>query len=144
MALACDIRIASEKAVFGQPEVNLGLIPCFGGTQRLARTVGKGIAKELIFTARQVKADEAYRIGLVNKVVAPERLMDEAEEMMKLILSKSFSAVVCAKTAIDRGCDTDIRNGLEIEKDMLAAAYTAPDALEGTKAFVEKRKAEFK
>ena len=144
VALACDIRIASEKAVFGQPEVNLGLIPCFGGTQRLARTVGKGIAKELIFTARQVKADEAYRIGLVNKVVAPERLMDEAEEMMKLILSKSFSAVVCAKTAIDRGCDTDLRNGLEIEKDMLVAAYTAPDALEGTKAFVEKRKAEFK
>ena len=100
--------------------------------------------RELIFTARQVKADEAYRIGLVNKVVAPEHLMDEAEEMMKLILSKSFSAVVCAKTAIDRGCDTDIRNGLEIEKDMLMAAYTAPDALEGTKAFVEKRKAEFK
>ena len=144
ISLACDIRIASEKAVFGQPEVNLGLIPCFGGTQRLARTVGKGIAKELIFTARQVKAEEAYRIGLVNKVVAPERLMDEAEEMMKRILSKSFSAVVCAKTAIDRGCDTDIRNGLEIEKDMLVAAYTAPDALEGTKAFVEKRKAEFK
>ena len=124
--------------------MNLGLIPCFGGTQRLSRTIGKGIAKELIFTGRQVKADEAYRIGLVNKVVEADKLMEEAEGMMRLILSKSASAVACAKAAINKGCETDLTNGLEIEKDMLAAAFTHPDALEGTRAFVEKRTANFK
>lgn len=144
VALACDIRIASEKAVFGQPEVNLGLIPCFGGTQRLTRAVGSGIAKELIFTGRQVKADEALMIGLVNKVTEADKLMDEAENMMKLILSKSASAVACAKAAINRGCDTDMTNGLEIEKDMFAAAFTQPDAVEGTKAFMEKREPNFR
>lgn len=144
VALACDIRIASEKAVFGQPEVNLGLIPCFGGTQRLSRAIGTGIAKELIFTGRQVKADEAYRIGLVNKVVEADKLMEEAENMMKLILSKSASAVSCAKAAINRGCETDMATGLEIEKDMFAVAFAEPDALEGTSAFVEKRKPEFR
>lgn len=144
VALACDIRIASEKAVFGQPEVNLGLIPCFGGTQRLSRTIGRGIAKELIFTGRQVKADEALRIGLVNKVVDADKLMEEAENMMKLILSKSSSAVACAKAAINRGSDTDMTTGLEIEKDMFGVAFSEADALEGTRAFVEKRKPNFR
>ena len=144
IALACDIRIASTKAVFGQPEVNLGLIPCFGGTQRLSRLVGTGIAKELIYTGRQVKADEALRMGLVNKVVEPEELLNEAEAMMRLILSKSASAVACAKVAINKGVETDMTNALEIEQDMFAVSYAMPDAVEGTGAFVEKRKPNFK
>ena len=144
VAMACDIRIASAKAVFGQPEVNLGLIPCFGGTQRLTRLVGAGIAKELIYTARQVKADEALRIGLVNKVVEPEELLASAEEMMRLILTKSSSAVACAKVAINKGAEMDMHNALELEKDMLSVAFTNKDAVEGTSAFVEKRPANFK
>ncbi|MDD5944925.1 MAG: enoyl-CoA hydratase-related protein [Clostridia bacterium] len=143
VAMACDIRIASTKAVFGQPEVNLGLIPCFGGTQRLTRLVGSGIAKELIFTARQVKADEALRIGLVNKVVEPDELISAAEEMMRLILKKSPSAVSCAKVAINKGAEMDMFNALELEKNMFAVAYSMPDAVEGTSAFLEKREAKF-
>ena len=102
IAMACDIRIASTKAVFGQPEVNLGIMPCFGGTQRLTRLVGAGIAKELMFTARQVKADEAYRIGLVNKVVEPEELLPAAKEMMATILTKSPLGVAACKVAARR------------------------------------------
>lgn len=143
IAMACDIRIASTKAVFGTPEVNLGLIPCFGGTQRLTRLVGYGIAKELVFSARQVKADEAFRIGLANKVVEPEELLGAAEEMMRLILSKSSSAVSCAKVAINKGAEMDMFNALELEKDMFGAAFTMPDAKEGVTAFIEKREAKF-
>ena len=143
IAMACDIRIASTKAVFGTPEVNLGLIPCFGGTQRLTRLVGYGIAKELIFSARQVKADEALRIGLANKVVEPEELLGAAEDMMRLILSKSSSAVSCAKVAINKGAEMDIFNALELEKDVFALAFTMPDAKEGVTAFIEKREAKF-
>ena len=144
VAMACDIRIASTKAVFGQPEVNLGLTPCFGGTQRLTRLVGYGIAKELIFTARQINADEAYRIGLANKVVEPERLFDEAMEMMELVLTKSSVAVACSKVAVNRGAEMDMYNALELEKDMFGVVFGDSDAVEGTKAFVEKRKANFK
>lgn len=143
LSMSCDIRIASEKAVFGQPEVNLGLVPCFGGTQRLSRLVGTGIAKEMIFTARQIKADEAKAIGLVNKVVAPEALLDEAKAMMGGIISKAPMAVRYAKVAINKGVNMDLMNGLELEKDVAALAFASEDAKEGTAAFLAKRPAVF-
>ena len=143
LSMSCDIRIASEKAVFGQPEVNLGLVPCFGGTQRLSRLVGTGIAKEMIFTARQIKADEAKAIGLVNKVVASEALLDEAKDMMGGIISKAPMAVRYAKVAINKGVNMDLMNGLELEKDVAALAFASEDAKEGTAAFLAKRPAVF-
>ena len=139
LSMSCDIRIASEKAVFGQPEANLGLIPCFGGTQRLPRLVGTGIAKELIYTCRQVKADEALAIGLVNKVVPAESLLDEAKAMMNTILTKSPIAVRYAKEAINRGMDVDLRAGLELEKDLAAITFGTEDKQEGVDAFLAKR-----
>ncbi len=144
LSMSCDIRIASDKAVFGQPEVNLGLMPCFGGTQRLSRLVGTGIAKELIYTARDVKPEEAKAIGLVNKVVPHEQLMDEAKTMMQTILSKAPIAVRYAKVAINEGIQMDMRRGLELEKDVSALAFATEDALEGKTAFLEKRAAVFK
>lgn len=139
LSMSCDIRIASEKAVFGQPEANLGLMPCFGGTQRLPRLVGAGIAKELIYTCRQVKAQEAKEIGLANKVVPAEDLMNEAREMMSVILSKSPIAIGYCKAAINRGADTDLRNGLEIERECWAVVFGTKDKEEGINAFLEKR-----
>ncbi len=138
LSMSCDIRLASAKAVFGQPEVNLGLIPCFGGTQRLSRLVGTGIAKELIYTARQVKAEEAQRIGLVNKVVEPEALLEEAKSMMALILTKAPMAVRYSKVAINKGINLDLANGLELEKDVAALAFASEDAKAGTAAFLAK------
>ncbi|MGL4789810.1 MAG: enoyl-CoA hydratase-related protein [Anaerotignaceae bacterium] len=143
VALACDIRIASTKAVFGQPEVNLGIMPCFGGTQRLTRLVGYGIAKEMIFTARQVKAEEAFRIGLVNKVVEPEELLASAKEMMATILTKAPKAIAMCKVAINRGKDMDFDNALEIERDVTGLLFSTTDKVEGVAAFLEKRPAVF-
>lgn len=143
LAMSCDIRIASEKAVFGQPEANLGLMPCFGGTQRLPRLVGTGLAKELIYTCRQVKAQEAKEIGLANKVVPAETLLEEAKAMMAMILSKSPIAIGYCKTAINRGADTDLRNGLEIEKECWAVVFGTKDKEEGISAFLEKRTPQF-
>ena len=144
LSMSCDIRIASEKAVFGQPEVNLGVIPCFGGTQRLSRLVGTGIAKELIYTARNVYPEEAKAIGLVNKVVPAESLMDEAKSMMKLILTKAPMAVRYAKVAINQGINMDLYRGLEFEKDVCALTFGSDDSKEGMSAFLAKRPAEFK
>lgn len=143
LAMSCDIRLASEKAVFGQPEAKLGLIPCFGGTQRLTRLVGQGIAKELIYTCRSIDASEAKRIGLVNHVYGDEILLDEAKKLMAEILKNSPLAVSYAKVAINRGCDTDIRNGLEIEKECAALAFGSKDKVEGVNAFLEKRAPSF-
>ena len=143
LAMSCDIRIASEQAVFGQPEANLGLMPCFGGTQRLPRLVGTGVAKELIYTCRQVKAQEAKEIGLANKVVPAETLLEEAKAMMAMILSKSPIAIGYCKTAINRGADTDLRNGLEIEKECWAVVFGTKDKDEGISAFLEKRTPQF-
>lgn len=143
LAMSCDIRIASEKAVFGQPEANLGLMPCFGGTQRLPRLVGTGVAKELIYTCRQVKAQEAKEIGLANKVVPAETLLEEAKAMMAMILSKSPIAIGYCKAAINRGVDTDLRNGLEIEKECWAVVFGTKDKEEGISAFLEKRTPQF-
>ena len=143
VAMACDIRIASEKAIFGQPEVNLGIMPCFGGTQRLTRLVGYGFAKEMIFTARQVKADEALSIGLVNKVVAPEELLDSAREMMNVILTKAPKAISMCKVAINKGKEMDFNNAIELERNVTGLLFSTADKVEGVSAFLEKRPANF-
>ncbi len=144
LAMACTIRIASEKALFGQPEVNLGLIPGFGGTQRLGRLVGVGRAMEILLTGNNFGAEEAYRIGLVNKVVAPEALMDEAVAIAKKIMSVGPLAVRFAKDACYRGMGVTLAEGLKIEADLFGACFATEDAKEGTSAFLEKRTAEFK
>ena len=144
LAMACDIRIASEKAKFGQPEVGLGIIPGFGGTQRLPRLVGKGMAKYLIYTADIIPAGEALRIGLVEKVVAPEVLMDEAEALAKKIASKAPIAVGIAKTAINNGTEMDIKSASKLEIEQEAVCFATKDKAEGMAAFVEKRTPEFK
>ncbi len=144
LAMACDIRLASEKAKFGQPEVNLGLIPGYGGTQRLARLVGRGKAKQMIFTGDMIDANEAHRIGLVDEVYPVEELMDKAMAMAKTILSRSPIAVTTAKECINSGLDTNLQVGCDLEKTSFGAIYGTEDAMEGMKAFLEKRKAEFK
>lgn len=144
LAMACDIRIASTKARFGQPEVGLGLIPGFAGTQRLPRLVGKGIAKELIFTADMIKADEAYRIGLVNKVYEQEEVFAKAREMAEKIASKAPCAVSLAKSAINNGLNMDDESAYNYEAETFGLCFATQDQKEGTKAFLEKRKPEFK
>ena len=144
LSMSCDIRIASEKAIFGQPEVNLGVIPCFGGTQRLTRLVGTGIAKELIYTGRNVKPEEAKAIGLVNQVVPAESLLDEAKAMMALILTKAPMAIRYSKVAINQGINMDLVRGLEFEKDVCALTFGSEDSKEGMSAFLAKRPAVFK
>lgn len=139
LALSCDIRIASEKAVFGQPEVTLGIIPCFGGTQRLPRLIGAGLAKEMIYTGRQVKADEAYRIGLVNRVVAPEDLLETAKSMMRDILKVSPIGIKYAKLSINKGGTMDLPNALELEKDLVGLCFAAEDKEIGMNAFLSKQ-----
>lgn len=138
LAMSCDLRIASEKAVFGQPEVNLGIMPCFGGTQRLPRLIGPALAKEMIFTGRQVKAEEAKSFGLVNKVVPVEELIDTAKEMMRNILKVSPIGIKYAKLAINKGADMDLMNGLEVEKDLVGLCFATEDKEIGMTAFLEK------
>lgn len=144
LAMACDIRIASEKAKFAQPEVGLGIIPGFGGTQRLARLVGKGMAKYMILTGETIRADEAYRIGLVEKVTAPEELMTEAEKTAKTIASKAPIALAAAKSAIDNGFGMDLRSACRFETETFTAAFASEDKTEGMSAFLEKRPPVFK
>lgn len=143
LAMACDIRIASAKAKFGQPEVGLGITPGFSGTQRLPRLVGLGKAKELIYTAAVIPADEALRIGLVNKVVAPEVLMDEALALAATIASKARLAVRYAKEAINRGIETDIETGIDMETSLFGLCFATHDQKEGMAAFLQKRKPDF-
>lgn len=140
LALSCDIRIASEKAVFGQPEVTLGIIPCFGGTQRLPRLIGAGLAKEMIYTARQVKADEALRFGLVNKVVPAEELLQSAKDMLALIFRVSPIGIKYSKLAINKGSDMDLMNGLEVEKDLVGLCFATDDKEVGMTAFLSREK----
>ncbi len=144
LAMSCDIRIAGEKARFGQPEVGLGITPGFAGTQRLSRLVGIAKAKELIFTADMINAQEAEKIGLVNKVVSQEELLDIAMEMAKKIASKGQIAVRYSKVAINRGIETDIETGMAIERDLFGLCFATEDQKEGMNAFVEKRNPEFK
>lgn len=143
LAMACDIRIASEKAKFGQPEVGLGIVPGFAGTQRLPRLVGKGRAKEILFTGEMFDAQEAYRIGLVNKVVAPEELMEAAKTMARKILKNAPYAVALCKAAVNLGLDVSLDAGQEYEATLFGVTCSTEDKKEGMSAFVEKRKANF-
>lgn len=144
LAMACDIRVASIKAKFGQPEVGLGIIPGFSGTQRLARLVGMGIAKELIFTGGHIDAEEAYRIGLVNKVTEKDNLMEETYKMVDKIKSNSRVALKYAKESINRGTETDIETGIAYESNMFGLCFSSEDQKEGMNAFIEKRHPNFK
>ncbi|HZK33270.1 MAG TPA: short-chain-enoyl-CoA hydratase [Tissierellaceae bacterium] len=144
LSMACDIRIASDRAKFGQPEVGLGITPGFGGTQRLSRLIGEGRAKELIFTTDIIKADEAYRIGLVNKVVSGEELMDTALEMAKNIASKAQLAIRYAKDSINKGGEVDLDTAMSIEKNLFGLCFASEDQKEGMAAFLEKRKPNYK
>ena len=144
MALACDFIYASEKALFGLPEITLGIIPGFGGTQRLPRLIGANLAKEMIFTGKHLTAAEAKAIGLVNKIFAPEELRAAVAEVAKLIATKGKASLSAAKQAVGQGLNTDLATGLGIERDAFALCLANPDAQEGTSAFLEKRKPVFK
>jgi enoyl-CoA hydratase len=144
LAMACDIRLASEKAKFGQPEVSLGLIPGYGGTQRLSRLVGRGKALQLILSGEMIGAAEAYRIGLADEVYSPEELMDKAVKLAELIGSKGPVAVTLAKESINRGLDVSLPKGCDLEKANFGSVCGSEDKNEGTRAFLDKRKAEFK
>ena len=144
LAMACDIRIASEKARFAQPEAGLGITPGFGGTQRLPRIVGLGKAKELIYTCAMINAEEALRIGLVNKVVPLESLMEEAKSMAATICANAPIAVKLCKDAINRGMQVDIDKAIEIEAQDFGKCFDSDDQLEGMTAFLERRAKNFK
>jgi enoyl-CoA hydratase len=144
LAMACDIRIAAENAKFGQPEVNLSIIPGAGGTQRLSRLVGKGKATELILTGEVIDAEEAHRIGLVSKVVPQEELKGAAGEMAGAILKKGPLAIRLAKIAVSRGAETDQDTGMLIERLAQAVLFDSEDKREGTTAFLEKREPDFR
>lgn len=143
VAMACDIRIASEKAKFAQPEVNLGVMPGAGGTQRLPRLVGKGRAMELVFTGDMIGAEEAKAIGLVNRVVSPESLMNEAIRMAKKILTKGPIAISNSKRAIREGLEMGLKEGMKLEARLFGELFETSDTREGVKAFLEKRTPHF-
>ncbi|MFT9497548.1 short-chain-enoyl-CoA hydratase [Anaerosolibacter sp.] len=143
LAMSCDIRIAGDRAKFGQPEVGLGITPGFGGTQRLPRLVGIAKAKEITFTGDIISAQDAEKIGLVNKVVPQEELMSEVLALANKIASMAQLAVRYSKTAINRGIEADIETGIAIEKDLFALCFATDDQKEGMTAFIEKRKPGF-
>ena len=142
LAMSCDIRICSDNAVFGQPEAGLGITPGFGGTQRLARIVGVGKAKEMVYGARNIKAEEAYRIGLVNAVYPQAELMGAAMKLAGIIAGNAPIAVRNCKKAMNDGLDTDMDNAIVIEEKLFGACFETEDQQEAMKAFVEKRKVE--
>ena len=144
LALSCDIRIASEDARLGFPETSYGLIPGGGGTQRLPRIVGKGKATEMILTAEPVDAAEAYRIGLITRVVTGKKLFEEAEAIAKRLISRAPIAVRYAKEAVNKGMDMTLEQGLRLEADLSFLLQTTEDRTEGIKAFLEKRTGQFK
>ena len=144
LAMACDIRIASNKAKFGQPEVGLGITPGFSGTYRLAKLVGQGYAKEMIFTCRAIRADEALRIGLVNAVYEPEELMERAIEMAKRIIKNAPLAIKYAKQCINESYDLIAEDAIELENTNFGKCFATEDQKEGMSAFLEKREAKFK
>src|SRR5213593_611149 len=144
LAMACDIRIASTRAKLGQPEIKLGIIPGGGGTQRLPRLIGEGKAMELILTGDMISAEEAYSLGLVNHVVAPEELESTTMEIAGKIAEMSPVALRMAKQAVKNAARMDLRTGLEAELDLFALCFASEDKEEGVRAFIEKRKAEFK
>ncbi|MGH4051971.1 MAG: short-chain-enoyl-CoA hydratase [Clostridium sp.] len=144
LSMSCDIRIASAKAKFGQPEVGLGITPGFGGTQRLPRLVGLGNAKELIYTAKIINAEEALRIGLVNKVVEPENLMEEAKTLANTIAGQAPIAVSLCKAAINTGIQLDIDSALSYESEVFGECFSTDDQKSGMKAFIERTEKCFK
>jgi enoyl-CoA hydratase len=144
IAMACTIRIASEKAKFGQPEVNLGVIPGYAGTQRLCRIVGRGVAMELVLTGRIIDAAEALRIGLVSQVVPAAELLPTAEKTARTLISKGPIAIRAAMEVINRGHDLDFDDACALEAQMFGVLCATEDMKEGTKAFLEKRPAVFK
>ena len=142
ISMSCDIRICSENAVFGQPEVGLGITPGFGGTQRLARIIGIGKAKEMIYSASNIKAEEAYRIGLVNAVYPQEELMDMAKKLANKIARNAPIAVRACKSAMNEGLDVDMDKAIVVEEKAFGSCFETEDQVEGMKAFLEKRKVE--
>jgi enoyl-CoA hydratase len=143
-ALACDFVYASEKAKFGQPEINLGIMPGFGGTQRLSRTVGKAMAKELCMTGVIITAQEAKEIGLVNKVFPPDKLWEETMKTAQILASKGKVSMKAVKDCIERGYDIDLPNGCHMESEAFGLCMASPDGKEGLTAFLEKRNPDFK
>jgi enoyl-CoA hydratase len=144
LALACSIRIASKTAKLGQPEVKLGILPGYGGSQRLVRLCGKGVAHELCLTGEMISAEEAMRIGLVNHIYEPQELIPAAEAMAKKIIANAPLAVKYAMEAIERGVEMPQEEGLFLEATLFGVACATEDMREGTKAFLEKRKPDFK
>jgi len=143
LALACDVRLASENAKFGQPEIGLGITPGFGGTQRLTRNVWMGWAKYLVLSGRHIRADEALRIGLVQAVFSKDDLMTQAMKLAEEIAGKSPLAMRYCKAAVHASADTDIVTGQRIERDLFALAFATEDQTEGMSAFLQKRAPEF-
>jgi enoyl-CoA hydratase len=144
LAMVCDLIVASETAQFGQPEINLGVLPGAGGTQRLTRAVGKALAMDVILTGRFLSAEEALAAGLVARVVAREAWLDEAKRVARSIAAKSPVAVRLAKEAVDKAFETTLAAGIELERRSFYLARASEDATEGLNAFVEKRKPDFK
>lgn len=143
LAMACDIRIGAESAKFGQPEVGLGIIPGFGGTQRLSRIVGISKAKELIYTARTVNAEEALTIGLLNKMTEANSLLEEAQKMAQAILKQAPLAIEESKKVINRGYEMDLNHALQMEAELFGGLFSTDDQKAGMTAFTEKTKAVF-
>lgn len=144
LAMSCDFIIASEKAKFSQPEVNLGIIPGFGGTQRLPRLVGKNMAKYMIMTGEMLNAQQAFEAGIVQKVVPAEELLDTATAVANTILSKAPIAIRMAKLAVNNGVNMDLSSAIEYEAETYTVSFASEDRVEGMSAFVEKRQADFK
>lgn len=143
LALACDFIYASKQSKLGLPEVNLGIFPGFGGTQRLGRVIGRNRAKELIYSAKMITADEAYQLGLVNKVCESDQLIPEVQKIMQTILKKGPVAVSLAKKVINQGIDLPLEAGLNLEANTFPVLFSTQDTKEGIKAFLEKREAKF-
>ncbi|NOY70329.1 MAG: enoyl-CoA hydratase/isomerase family protein [Deltaproteobacteria bacterium] len=144
LALSCDFIYASETARFGLPEITLGLIPGFGGTQRLSRLIGKNMAKEMIFTGKMISATEAAKLGIINKICEPDKLPETVNKLAGQISKKGMVSLYAAKHAVNSGFETDLVTGCGIEINDFALCFTSDDAAEGTGAFLEKRKPEFK
>lgn len=143
LALCCDIRVAVDTAIMGVPEINLGIIPGYGGTQRLPRLVGAGMAKKLVLTGEHIKAEEAYRIGLVDMLVSKDQFDDAIKKLCSRLASKSPIALAMGKEAINMGIQADLRTGLSIEARCFCMCFGSKDRIEGMTAFLEKRKAVF-
>jgi enoyl-CoA hydratase len=144
LALSCDLRLASEKARFGQPEINLGIIPGGGGTQRLTRLIGEGRSMQMILTGEMIDATEAHRLGLVNEVHPPAQLREKTLDLARRIAAKSPIALSMAKAAVKAAARTTLREGLDLEIDLFALCFSSEDKEEGVRAFLEKRQPDFK